>query len=406
MSNNRHEVIKTVLVSPKQLLGKGSLPIPGFRGRFVVDAGWCAVITVGGTFKEILEPGAYYLDRYNMWQDVEAIRVDRRIKTLTFSTAGEFRIARPVPVEINLDLSITYCVTDPRRVALEMEPGVPLDSLWGLVHQATSSVVAYATIEEIRTQGESLARTVLHRLQAMQLPSTIGLEVLNVLVTSIKATDAGSDALARIQFDVLEQIERWKLDAAITSQSQVTMSWLIQTRDPIVPQILEISAKYGIDPDELLRRMLGSGQASPSGSINVMGRPVSSLMQPEGGSPALLPGHQNPPNPSGGDDVHSRVGEDIRLLEKDGAKVEFKFGTDKRGIPDGSYDIRVHMPRSSGVMITLYFTCPAGYPNRAPALAVDVDGQETQFRSAVLRRWTGQGLYLVDIAREVKQYFD
>lgn len=82
----------------------------------------------------------------------------------------------------------------------------------------------------------------------MQLPRTIGLEVLNVMVTTIKATDAGSDALGRLQFEALQQIEKWKLDAAITSQSQVTMSWLIQTGHPFAQQILELAAKYGMDP--------------------------------------------------------------------------------------------------------------------------------------------------------------
>lgn len=118
MVNNRHLIIEPTLISPPQLLDKG-LPIPGLRGRFVVDEGWCAVITVGGAFKEILEPGQYYLDRYDMWRDVKAIRVDRRIKTLTVSTT-RFSIAQPVQIEINLDLGVEYRVADPCRVALEM----------------------------------------------------------------------------------------------------------------------------------------------------------------------------------------------------------------------------------------------------------------------------------------------
>ena len=50
----------------------------------------------------------------------------------------------------------------------------------------------YATIDEIRTQGEGIARATLQRLQAMQLPKTLGVEIFNVLVTTIKDTDAGS----------------------------------------------------------------------------------------------------------------------------------------------------------------------------------------------------------------------
>lgn len=404
MANNRHLIIEPTLVSPPQLLDKG-LPIPVLRGRYMVDEGWCAVVTVGGAFKEILEPGQYYLDRYSMWQDVKAIRVDRRIKTLTVSTTREFTIAQPVPIEINLDLSVEYRVADPRRVALEMS--TPLTSLFDRVIQAMRSAVVYATIDEIRTQGEGLARAALQRLQAMQLPSTIGLEVLNVMVTTIKATDAGSDALARLQFEALQQIEKWKLDAAITSQSQVTMSWLIQTGHPLAQQILELAAKYGMDPNDLLSRSLGSGQASSLGSSNIMGRSVPNLLSPGMASgPALPSARQDSTRSQGGADVHDRIREDVSYLEKiPGARVHAKAGMDNSGIPDGSYDLKVDMPRSSGGTITLYLECPAGYPSRAPMLAIDVDGQAASFQSAVLRRWTGQGQYLVEIAREVKQYF-
>lgn len=413
MANNRHLIIEPTLVSPPQLLDKG-LPIPVLRGRYMVDEGWCAVITVGGAFKEILEPGQYYLDRYSMWQDAKAIRVDRRIKTLTVSTTREFTIAQPVPIEINLDLSVEYRVADPRRVALEMS--TPLTSLFDRVIQAMRSAVVYATIDEIRTQGEGLARAALHRLQALQLPSTIGLEVLNVMVTTIKATDAGSDALAAQQMKEFSTIRDWQLDSMMLQGSRVTPEWLMMHRPEIYQQILagnqailkELIDKGLLDPASFLAQRPGAVPFDASGMLGNLGLPGAGTTQSGGtvavGAPQLGAGPSRGQSTSG--DIHARMREEIGYLEKlPGAKVQTKPGTDGSGIPDGSYDLKVDMPRSSGGMITLFFECPTGYPNRSPVLAIDVDGQAASFQSAVLRRWTGQGQYLVEIAREVKQYF-
>lgn len=91
------------------------------------------------------------------------------------------------------------------------------------------------------------------------------------------------------------------------------------------------------------------------------------------------------------------------LNQLPGARVEAKPGADSRGIPDGSYDVRVNLPRSSVGRLTLYLSCPAGYPRVAPSVDVDVDGQPTPFKSSILARWTGQ--YLVELVREARQFF-
>ena len=85
------------------------------------------------------------------------------------------------------------------------------------------------------------------------------------------------------------------------------------------------------------------------------------------------------------------------------ANVQTQGGTDEYGIPDGSYNLMVTLPRPSGGLITLYMSCLAGYPQSPPAVEVELDGQMTPFQSAILRRWQGQ--YLVEIAREAKQWF-
>ena len=189
MPTNRSFINDFDIVRPAQLLEKG-IPLPGLSGKYTVDEGWIAVVTEGGAFKEILEPGTYFANRYRFFRDVKIIEVDTRVQTLTVSTMREFTIQDPVTVEINLDLSVEYRITDARRVALEVK--TPLTSLYDRVIQAGRGAVSYATVTEIRTQGEGIARTTLQQLQAMQLPKVIGIEIFNVLTTSIKATDAGS----------------------------------------------------------------------------------------------------------------------------------------------------------------------------------------------------------------------
>jgi hypothetical protein len=77
-----------------------------------------------------------------------------------------------------------------------------------------------------------------------------------------------------------------------------------------------------------------------------------------------------------------------------GANVETKL------LGNGAYNLRVVYPSVSGKQITLYIVCQVGYPQKAPSVIVEVDGQEIAFQSSILQRWNGQ--YLVEIAREAK----
>jgi hypothetical protein len=414
MPNNRSFLSDLDIVRPAQLLDKG-IPLPFLSGKFVVDEGWCAVITEGGAYKEILEPGTHFLEKYHWRRDVKATLVDKRLKTLTVSTTREFTIAQPVPVEINLDLAIEYQITDPRRVATEISN--PLTSLYDRVIQAVRGVVVYATIDEIRTQGEGLARATLQRLQGMQLPKILGIEVFNVLVTLIKATDAGSDALAQQQMKEYTTVRDWQMDSMITQQSRVTPEWLMMHRPEIYQQLIagnqeilkEMIDKGLLDPAGFLNQSTGASPIDPTKLLGGFGFPGFGNNSPMSGTSApgmvqpQLPGQTSAPQ-SSSNDINLRMREEIGyLLKLPGAQVENKPGTDQFGVPDGSYDIKVDLPRSSGGHITLFITCPSGYPQRPPSVDVDLDEQATPFESPTLRRWTGQ--YLVEVVREAKQLF-
>lgn len=413
MATNRHLINDFDIRRPSQLLDKG-LPLPGLSGKYVVDEGWIGVITEGGAYKDTLEPGTHSLNKYRFFRDLKATAVDTRIQTLIVSTNREFSIARPVPVEINLNISVEYRVSDPRRVALEIK--TPLTGLFDRVIQAVRGAVVHAAIDEIRTQGEGIAATTLRRLQAMQLPKILGIEVFNVLVTSIKATDSGEDILASQEFDRYSKLRDWQLDQAMLAQSQMSWEWLLVHRPAIAQQLLQT---YG----DVARDMIDKGLLDPAGFLNqptgqnpidINNMNPMNFLEGLGGQSLLNSGthqsnfhHQNPResgSPNVGD-IHSRMREEVRLLQQEpGIKVEVMQGVDEHGIADGSYNLLITLPRVSGGSISLYVSCLSGYPNTPPLVEYEIDGQDQPFESAKIRRWN-QGQYLVEVAREAKGWF-
>jgi regulator of protease activity HflC (stomatin/prohibitin superfamily) len=405
MTNNRYLIDNFEIVRPPVLLDKG-LPLPGLSGKYVVEEGCVAVITVGGNYKEILNPGTHSLRRYSMWREVRAINVDMRMHTLTVSTSREFTIDQPVQVQIDLDLAVEYRVCDPRKVALELQ--TPLINLYDRVLQAVRDVIVRATRDEIRTRGENLARTTLQRLQEMQLSKQIGIEVLNVLVTTIKVLDTAGDVIATQQLKEFETIRDWQTDSAITQNSQLTWEWLVRSRPEIAQQLIaiygemarEMIDKGWLDPARLLNQPVGKNTVVPPDLLEfgLPGiTPWSRISQQSELSGATTPGATI----TGSNDIHARMREEIRLLKNlPGAKVEARPGTNE----DGSYNVRVQIPRNSGGVLTFYFACLKEYPQQAPVLEVEVDEQPTPYQSEVLSRWSGHQ-YLVEIVRDLQHRF-
>lgn len=410
MSTNRNLINDLEIVRYATPLEKG-LPLPFLENKLTVEQGTCAVMIEGGAYKEVLSAGTHFLGKYKYFRELKAVLVDIRVKTLTVSTVREFSIAHPIPVEINLDLSVEYQVVDPRRVALEITS--PLTSLFDRVIQAVRGVVVNANVEEIRRQGEGIARATLAQLKAMQLPRVLGVEVLNVLTSSIKATDTGSDALANLQMGEYTKVQDWRVDNMMLQQSQITPEWLMVNRPELYAQLAagklevmkELIDKGLLDPAGFLNQPAGAPTYDPLKLTNDLLGLNSGLNQQQGvgsvGTNQLPVGNTQP---TIGKDIHTRIREELNYLENQpGIKVDTKAGMDARGIPDGSYDLRVSLARAGGGNIYLYFTCLPTFPQTPPVFEVEVDGELTPFESSILRSWRGQ--YLVEIVREVRQYF-
>lgn len=411
MPNNRHLIHDSMIVRPAEALETG-LPIPGLAGRYTVEEGWQAVVTVNGAFREILGAGRHALDRYGMWRDVKATLVNTRIQSLAVSTAREFTIAKPTPVQIDLDLSVEFQVVDPRRVALEVQS--PLGGLYDRVINAVRGAVAHATYDEIRTQGEGIAATTLQRLQALNLPAVLGIQVFQVMTTTIKAQGTDGDALASYSMESFRRYQDWQLDNSMLQNSRVSWEWLVLNRPEIAQQMIsthgmlakELVDKGALDPAAFLNTPAGNPAMSGLNPLNSMLSPFAPMLPNASGHQTQAGQNGVAPQLTGQVDLQTRMQEERQLLtgQIPNAQIDFKANINSFGRPDGSYAVRIVLPRSSGGSIAIYLTCPADYPGRPPsAVEVEVDQQPVAFQPSALQRWAGQ--YLLEIAREVKNYF-
>lgn len=406
MIDNRHTIDDTDLVRPEQLLDQG-IPLPLLSGKYEVREGYCAVVTEGGVFKEILTPGFYHLHRYKMFRNIRAVLVDMRVKQLSVETSRKYQIKYPVPVQLDLDLVVEYKVTDVRRVALEIDQ--PLHSLYDRVNQAINPVVSVATYDEVNLRREEFGERIFQGLKGMQLPKTIGVEILSVIITTLKALDSGNDVLSQQTLDEFKTIRDWQVDSTILQNSQMDIRTMLMQADPNERiKFLETLADKGyMDPaGSFLGQPQGYNPSDPSqmlsGLLSGYGYNNNQQYRP-GGMPGGMPGGFNqlnaPQQTPPGRGQQARMVEEVNLLKNiPGAKVELKPGVDQYGVHDGSYMFMVDVPKNSGGRITCYFSCTAQYPDVPPLFALEVNGEDCLFESTNLRSWRRQ--YLIEIVNE------
>ena len=406
MSTNRERIDNTIIKQPAVALERGLLP--GFQGKYVVDQGWIAVVTEGGSYKETLQPGHHSLGRYKYNRDIKMTNVNTKLQTLAVVTNGEFKVQQsvagqmPLVIDVDLSLSVEYQVSDPLRVAMEIER--PVTALFDRVIQATRDAVAFLSINEVRTGGASIARTIQQNLQGMLLPKTIGIEVSGVFITEIQARDSGQDALAQTAYQNFQRLNEWQVESYMTQNSQVTWQWLLINRPEVAQMYI---AQYG----ELAKSMIDKGMLNTAGFLT--GPPGSSpTAAGSGAMPGLLGGMPGMPGAPGAapqlpapaaPTLLDRMKEERGMLgQMPGAKVELRGGVDRSNTPDGSYVMRLEVPRTSGGQLEIIFFCPPSYPKEKPSVDVLVNGQPTPFQSSALNGWRGVE-YLVEVANDIRQ---
>lgn len=180
MTTNRNQINETDLIRPPKFI---------HGDMYEVEEGWCAVVTEGGAFKELLDPGTY---KHDFSDNVKISEINTGVNTLPVLTVKEFTIP-DVSMKIDLDVSVEYQAKDPGLVATETSE--PLKILFDLVIQALRSSIVNTTIIELTSQGNSISQSTMQKLQAINLPELLGIEISEVQVTRLFPANTASNRL-------------------------------------------------------------------------------------------------------------------------------------------------------------------------------------------------------------------
>ncbi len=404
MSDNRNYIDEGTLVKREQILEKG-IPIIGLSGKYQVKEGYCAVLTEGGVYKETLSPGFYHLHKYRLFRELTATVVDMRLKKLEIETCQKHQIRYPFPVEIDLDLTVEYKVSDPRTIALEFEE--PLRALFDRVTSVVDPIIANASHEEVLTQRPAIGQKIFQNLQALQLSRTIGIDVRNILITKLKVHDTGSDIISTKAKEETFFYRDSTMEAYVLAHAPRDFISLLMQADPNerIKLMQTWIAEIGPLPE--------SNMAYPAGGFGGGFNQMQSMFGQYGQQPMLGGGFIPQPGYQGGYQVpmpqqmlpgqsneQNRMVNELNYLRSiPGAEVETRAENDQHGLATGGHMVRVTIPKQSGGIITCYFLCSAKYPTMPPLLSVEVDGQDYPYSPPSLRNWRGN--YLYEIVREV-----
>ena len=230
-----------------------------------------------------------------------------------------------------------------------------------------------------------------------------------MLVKSIKATDAGQDALAGLQMGEFQKIHDWKIENTLIGQTQLSPQWFAIKHPEIYAQIIAGNT-------EVIKELIDKGLLDPAAVLQHAANSGSTNLLSAMGTFSLLPGGQQntygvpdqktlPQPPAGSGNIHSRIKEEVGMLERgmSGVKIKVIPGQDEQGILDDSYGMIIRVPRNSGGNIDIKLAFLKNYPQTPPDyLEVIVNEEACSFESSVLRHWSGQ--YILEIVIEVKQY--
>ena len=403
VSDNRHTISELDLVRPEQLLDKG-IPLPLLSGKYQVKEGFCAVITEGGVYKEILGPGFYYLHKYKLFRDVKATVVDMRVKKLDVETDRVFAMRYPVPIQLDLDLTVEYRVVDPRMVALEIEE--PLHALFDRINQSIGPLISNSNYNEVLQNRDAFSDRLLQKVIGQQFGKVIGIEVLNIIIIKLRALDTGDDAMSQQIMDEYTTVRNWQIDSTILANSPMDMMMMLKQASPDkrIELLQDMVDKGYLDrAGNLLNQSTGNPQSEyPNQMMDQLLSGFGSGMSQApgtnfmGGQNQLLTGN----NANTGQDRNTRMREEINLLKQiPGIEVETKSGIDVDGLPNNFTNFKVDAPKQSGGKIVCYIACGPEYPGEPPLLMVEVDGEDYPYESSNMRNWRGQ--YIVEIVREV-----
>ncbi len=401
MTSNKALINEFELVSPPTTLDRGSL-LPLIGGRYQVDEGFKAVITVGGTYKETLGPSHYDLHKYRAFRDIKSYLVDMRQKTLEMTTKREVKTAgKPVPIDLELNMTIYYQIENARMIALEVHE--PLTKLFEIALDAASATLVHWDINMVRMNRAGLGEAVLKKLKADNLPKILGISVSKVIVTKLAAMDMGDDVLAQQVMDQYTTMQNWQVDSYIAANSNPNEAWLLQNghenlliarEEAKVKLLTELIDKGWGDNAAFLNQAAGSDFSDPTEILK-------QFVDDGNNNREQVYDNTKKLNTGTSQNALLRIKEDkVHLQKKSGlGEISILAQNDDSGIPTGGYFVTVDVPRFEAGHLFITFLCDLNYPNSAPKVSVELNNNALDFSSEIISHWRQE--YLIEILHEV-----
>jgi regulator of protease activity HflC (stomatin/prohibitin superfamily) len=417
MTNNKSKIVEDLVMGPEVVTG-----IKAFQKKRV-DEGEAAVVTLDGKYRETLPPGPIYLAKFPVLTQCKMYFVKTRDRQLTVSTTGELTIQQPAPVLVDLSTVVSYRVVDPRIVALEVDK--PLSTLFDFTLDAMRHAVQRMQFDEFLVGGQA-ANWILQALRARGLREYLGLEIINVSTSHIGA----NERVRQLMTD--ESLRQREVDVELGEQAARHQAALQQQLDEAynqrdVSKLIDLTPEYlALYNPELFATVFGNRQAtdelklqalvemakmgviSPS-ALSGGGQDLTQVLLgmlggQSGQSVAIGPGQAPGDNSMLGlssgarESAAQRLKDEYAALESAGYNVVFNQ------LGSGEYAIAVVLQDEEGHTLTIYLVCTNQYPVQPPQVFVELDGQEEQYQSALVRNWSLEHT-TVDVVGEVMRYY-
>ncbi|MCB0209627.1 MAG: SPFH domain-containing protein [Anaerolineae bacterium] len=408
MPNNKAHISEYDLVGSPD-----TIPGPKWMRKLRVDAGTAAVITLDGAYRETLPPGGHMLIKYPLFRECKVYRVNTKDRQLRVETQGELIIQEPAPVPVDLTTMVTYRVAEPRVVALEFS--TPLGNLYDFALEAMRDAVNRLHFEEFM-QGGHAAEYILQHLQGRGLKEYLGIQVLNVQVSSLRPDEDVRKLLVQEQIGVRTELaeiqqekvrHQWEQDQQLNqAMTQRDIAKLIELNPEYVAlflpdqyseivgdstkiqtkrlKVLIEMAKNGIIPQDTLTRL---NLADALGdAVGVLSSAPATSQLGSGGEPTR----------------QASISADERIQQECSALIARAYDVVVKDEPGGYYYIIVNLNDYEEQDVRVYFVCTQDYPNHPPQVTIEVDGSEKEFRST--HSWHYKRTML-DILGEIEAFY-
>jgi|GEM_PF-6035349 len=411
---------------------------------FRVMPGTAVVVIGNGQVLEVLPEGSYHALSFPVMSRIDLFIVNVRERTLSIETTKEFNlfyqpagkeVMDGIPVQVDVNVAVTYQVVQPDRVALYVEQ--PVTMLYDTVLESMRSIVAYTKYRDFQAGGNA-GYMIAQQLQQRGVEANLGIRVTNVQITHL----SGAEELDKAMMNAYIKPQAAQIEAqveAIHQRNQMQLDMERATTQRDISRLIELTPVYVAQflPDQyerifgnrtltdqqrlqaltdlaragMLGTMMGDGENMQAfqGALQHMltgmqpvspqtAQPTLSGTTPAPGVPTKLGVGSNSGSGSSSQFAYTtglkRLQEEVSVMLSQGWSASLKDDM-------GNFYVHVHLSDSQGKeTLDIYFFCTAQYPQQAPTMFLEVNGVQQSYMPTALQNWTPQ-VSLIDLVGAV-----